>query len=252
MKSWKILTGILVVAAGAMYINTATASATANVPCDIPKLKLGEPYGQNMTINGNKLTANFTVTGENCKTPVTLAVWKTPSANGQPFLEQKLFAYTTKTFGPGKHSITATLPDCYWQVDLLTSDKPTAPDGTPMYAFQNGKILEVHPLRDFKFGGSKKCTEPEPEKDVCPNIEGMQTEVPEGYKKDDKGNCVIIPAKPKPEKPQVEGIQTGGGGGQQVPEALPSTGPGAIVGTFMGMTVSAGAAHAIVQRFRRR
>jgi len=223
-NSWKYVAGLLVVAAGAIYLNTASASATSNTACDIPKLKLGEPYGQKMVIKDNKLTATFNVTGVNCKTPVTLAVWKTPSANGQPFLDQKLFTYTTKTYGPGTHSITAALPNCYWQVDLLVGDEPTAPDGTPMYAFQNGK-------------------------DVCPNIEGMQTEVPEGYKKDDKGNCVIIPTKPK-----VEGVQTGGIGEQakQVPEALPSTGPGAIVGTFMGMTVSAGAAHAIVQRFRRR
>lgn len=248
-NSWKYVAGLLVVAAGAIYLNTASASATSNTACDIPKLKLGEPYGQKMVIKDNKLTATFNVTGVNCKTPVTLAVWKTPSANGQPFLDQKLFTYTTKTYGPGTHSITAALPNCYWQVDLLVGDEPTAPDGTPMYAFQNGKLLSVHPLRDFKFGGNKKCVEPKPEKDVCPNIEGMQTEVPEGYKKDDKGNCVIIPTKPK-----VEGVQTGGIGEQakQVPEALPSTGPGAIVGTFMGMTVSAGAAHAIVQRFRRR
>lgn len=219
MKAFKIIAGMVVVAATVVAVNTATAGATANntTTCDIPKLALGEPAGKNMKVEGNKVTATFTVTGTNCTTPVTLAVWKTPSANGQPINDQVFFGHTTQTYGPGVHTISANIPDCYWQADLLVGDKPKAADGTANYAYQNGKILTVHPLRDFKFGGDKKCTE-----------------------------------QPKtPEQPK-------GGAGEGGPEEvaatvteMPKTGAGAMAATFAGVTASAGIAHAIVNRFKR-
>jgi LPXTG-motif cell wall-anchored protein len=48
------------------------------------------------------------------------------------------------------------------------------------------------------------CEEPEPE-DVCPNIDGMQTTVPEGYYINDDGDCVKDPVDVCP---NIDGMQT--------------------------------------------
>jgi hypothetical protein len=244
MKVFKIVAGMIVVAASMVAINSVSASATASNKCDVVAKQLGH-WGESFNVNSNKITATFEVSGQNCTTPVTLAIWKAPSANGQPINEQKLFGHTTNTFGPGVHTLTTTVPNCFWQADLLKGDKATAPDGTANYAYQNGQILKVHPLRDFKYGGQGKCEEPE---DVCPNIDGDQAEVPEGHEVDGEGNCVVpeepeTPEEPKEETPEVKGEQT--------PTVLPETGAGAVAATFMGVSTSAGIAHAIVRRFRK-
>lgn len=275
MKVFKIFVGMLIIAASVVAINAATANASGNT-CDIPKLKLGEPHGQQMVEKNGKITATFKITGKNCKTDVTLATWKSPSPNGQPINDQKLYHHTTrKNLGPGTHKITANLPNCYWQSDLLVGNKATAPDGTANYAYQNGKILKVHPLRDFKFGGKKKCEEPKPPKDVCPNLDGMQKKVPKGYMRDEDGNCVIIP-KDKDVCPNLDDMQkelpegyTWDENGNcvpvteeqpekgdepqtlstQTPEALPKTGAAAIATVFAGVSSLSAAAHAIFRKF---
>lgn len=213
------LSGIILVGA-LITTGVQPAEATGN-KCDIPKLKLGEKAGQNMVAKGDQIFATFKVEGKNCTTPVTLAVWESPSADGQPINEQELYDYTTKTFGPGTHSIATDLPNCFWQADLLVGDEPTAPDGTANYAYQNGEILKVHPLRDFKYGGEGVCEDPE---------EPENPEEPE------------TPVTPENPTPQVKAVQT--------PSKLPSTGPAAIATTFFGVSGLAGLAHAIFRRFR--
>jgi hypothetical protein len=216
MKTFKLIASLVVVAATVVAVNTGSAGATGSHTqvCDVPKLKLGETAGKNMKENGDTLTATFVVEGQNCTTPVTLAIWESPSANGQPINDQKLFTHTTSTYGPGTWTISAKLPDCFYQADLLVGDKATAPDGTPNYAYQNGEILKVHPLRDFKYGGARKCEDTPPE----------------------------TPEDPKEEpKPQTKSTVT----------TLTKTGPASIIGTFAGISASGTVAHAIVSRKKR-
>ena len=47
-----------------------------------------------------------------------------------------------------------------------------------------------------------------PPVDVCPNLEGVQTEIPPGMIKDEAGNCVTPPPPPTDVCPNIEGIQT--------------------------------------------
>lgn len=222
MKVLNVILGVVIAASAVVAINTASAGATGQTTkCDIPTLPWGAGAGEKMKIEGNKVTASFTVTGTNCTTPVTLAVWKAPSANGQPINKQVLYGFTTSTFGPGNHTISAAIPDCYFQADLLLGSNPKAPDGTANYAYQNGKILTNSPLRDYKYGGNKVCEEPK------------------------------TPEQPKTPETPVQGGQGGQVQAVATPVELPKTGAGAIAGTFAGVSVSAGAAHAIVRRFKR-
>jgi len=227
MKIFKIVAGVLVAATAVVVINATSANAQDTAVCDVPKLALGAPTGKNMEVNGDSIgdtiTATFEVTGENCTTPVTLAVWKTvngPEAKGSPIEQQVFFGSTTKTYGPGKNqTITAVLPNCYWQADLLVGSNPKAPDGTAHYAYQNGQILSVHPLRDFTFGGKKSCAET-PKTPEQPKGKGADT-------------------------PQVAAAVT------PTPTTLPATGAGAVAGTFIGISSLAGVAHAVIRRLRK-
>lgn len=52
-----------------------------------------------------------------------------------------------------------------------------------------------------QIGTPPNCTVPPV--DVCPNIEGNQSEIPAGYVKDDNGDCVLIPEEPPVSEPPV-------------------------------------------------
>jgi len=55
--------------------------------------------------------------------------------------------------------------------------------------------------------GSGSCQTTPPPEDVCPNLEGTQSEVPEGYILDD-GECVEEPPEETDVCPNLEGIQS--------------------------------------------
>lgn len=231
MKVLPYIAGFAVVATSVVAINTASASAaTTSAACDVTGVKLGEKPGEKMVVSGNKITATFEVVGKNCTTPVTLAVWKSPTPDTQRINEQVLFgSKTLPAVAPGKHTITMTLPDdCYFQADLLVGDKDKAPDGTPNYAYQNGQILTQHPLRDWKFGGKRNClVTPQPPK------KPEQPKFPEGGP-----------------KPQVQAVQTTPVAAT-TPTTLPETGAGAVAATFAGVSTVGGAVHALIRRLKR-
>lgn len=221
-------------------------------------------YHKSFDIKGDKVTAKFTLRGEaNCRYDMTLATFETPAADAKPFKDQKLFSYKSGTFGRGTHTLTTTMPDCYYQVDILTGKPSEGKKGTRLNDFINranftnlgGYNLgnNVGVVHDALIGGNKPCGEkpqPKPQpKDVCPNIAGNQAEVPEGHEKDSEGNCVV-PKQPetpkKPEQPKTPEVKS-----EQTPTVLPQTGAGAVAATFMGISTSAGIAHAIVRRFKK-
>jgi hypothetical protein len=212
MKKLNVLIAGAVVAASMVAAGASAQAATVNNKCSVEAAKLGQ-WGNAIQVNGNQVSASFKVVGTNCTTPVTLAVWERPTAEG--INDQVLNNYTTRTFGPGVHTLNATLPACMWQVDVVQGANPTAADGTANYQYQNGEFVDGG-LRDFMKGGAGVC-EDEPE----------QPEEPE-----------------TPVRPVAKPVGT-------TPEALPVTGPGAIFAGAFGASTVAGVAHNIIQRKRR-
>ncbi len=208
MKKLNVLIAGAVVAASMIATGASAQAATANNKCTVEAAKLGQ-WGNAIQVNGNQVSASFKVVGTNCTTPVTLAVWERPTAEG--INDQKLNNYTTRSFGPGVHTLSATLPACMWQVDVVQGANPTAADGTANYQYQNGKFVDGG-LRDFMKGGAGVCEEPEePEEPTVPTAKKVTT----------------------------------------TPEALPVTGPGAIFAGAFGASTFAGVAHNIIQRKKR-
>lgn len=258
MKLRKLALGAAVTL-GVMIAATATAGATSNVCKVEPVNPIPSIYetGKNFTFNNDgTVTAHFKVTGDSdCKRTMVFAVWKMPTADGQP-LESQIFhdsaPKTATKFGPGVHKLTAKLPQCdYWQLDLLEGSDPKGFNGTanygnlmwPVSPDNSNKPGHRRSMIDTMHGGQKKDCTP-PKTDVCPNIDGQQSEVPAGHQKDASGNCVVPSGQG--EAPVVAAAQTPENG------KLPSTGPADIAATFAGVSTSAGVAHAIVRRFRRK
>lgn len=134
-----------VVSFGLVKGETASVDA-AGEPCTIA-------INKNLTKSGKTVFAKVTVSGDaNCRKPVTIAVWKSPTASGHPLSAQKLYTHTSKMLAPGKHTITANLPECsYWQADLLGQMRPTSIHGDANY-----DAMGQDALAGFLLGG-KVC-----------------------------------------------------------------------------------------------
>ena len=237
MKLLNVIAGVVIAAVAVVAVNSAKVSATGTKVCKFEYSNMGGAYGlgQGFTKNPDVVSTGFRIVGDDtCRMDVTLTVWKIPHATLQPYPveEQTYFSHQTgKQLKPGFYTLAAKVPACFWQADLVKGTNPTGPDGKLPY--EDNRMLNA------TLGGDKTCKE-EP-KDECPNIEGMQTAVPAGYTKDADGKCVVV---------------TGGKGGDvkaaQTPVALPATGPAALIGTFAGITASAGVAHSVVSRLKRK
>lgn len=161
MKSIKYILASAVVAVVAAVSMTGSASAVAANKCTVADKGLAMGKSGQITVSGNTASVTYTVKGENCSTPVSIAVWKRVSPEG--ISDQKLFASKTiPNVTPGTYTTTINLPNCLYQVDLVEGANPTADDGTANYVKAvNGKW--VGNLRDFiKPAGTNVCVDQPP------------------------------------------------------------------------------------------
>lgn len=95
-----------------------------------------------------------------------------------------------KVEGVGTQTVTVTRllsgPNCQGisHIDVIVSEAPEGEDVCPNIEGDQTEVPEGL-IRD----GQGNCVPP-PELDVCPNIEGNQGRIPDGLVKDDQGNCV--------------------------------------------------------------
>ncbi len=164
---------------------------------------VGGPSNNGIKLSADKksvsTTLNVTGTNKSCNRYATLSVWNSPTKNGLPLKDQTFFGNTTKKLKVGRHVLTAQLPECtFWQVDLLGQKRPKSINGDADYKYPKDILV------NYKLGG-KKCEPPEePPTDVCPNLDGMQETIPDGYVFDADGNCVITTGDVCP---NIDGMQ---------------------------------------------
>ncbi len=240
MKSFKlvILSGFLIGTLGTTFAVTAQpAQAAINSDCKVTVIGTENTANKNnskFTMKGDKVTAKFKVTGKNCREGVTLAAWESPNAQARPLSAQRLYKYTQGTFAEGTHSLTVQVPTtkegkvagCYFQVDLVRGLKPTGKDGGPAYGPERNM--------GWLLGGTKKCeTKPPVNPPVTPPV------VPPAIPPTTPEEPPVTPETPKVTPDEKE---------KDVPEALPVTGPGAIISTVMGVSTLSGAVHYFIRR----
>lgn len=214
-KYAKFMVIAMVIAMSVVSFGVATGQkSNVNAAADTCNLTINK----NVTKDGKSVYATFTIRGDaNCKKPVTLAVWKSPTASGQPLLAQTLYAHKSAMYGPGAHTIRVNTPVCsYWQADLLGQLRPTSLQGNADYDAMGTDALAGYLLGGRNSGGScdKPVTPVTPSNPVTPASTTV-TSVPE----------------------EVKG------------ESLPNTGPGEI---FLGLGSSAALGTAINAYIRSR
>ena len=124
-------------------------SETCSVKSTGTKNTTGASDSRFVVNNNSTVSATFEVKGDDsCRQTVTLATWTAPdAAKGRPYNLQKLHDHVTKTYGKGTYTLTATLPNCFYQVDLVRGDNQTSPNyakSTMMGSLHGGvKTCEV-------------------------------------------------------------------------------------------------------------
>jgi LPXTG-motif cell wall-anchored protein len=201
---------------GALASGSNTTAPTCTVKA-VGSKNTANQSDSRFKVNGLNVTGTFNVTGaSNCKVDVTLTTWQAPDGvHGLPYSAQKMYKHVTGTYGPGKYSLTTQMPNCFYQVDLITGSNPGNAQGGAVY--EDGRMLgSLH-------GGTKACVIPTPT--PTPTVTPHPTPTPT--------------ATPTPEIPSVEGAST----------QLPDTGAG--LSTLLGLTAMAAAGLWYV-RLRRR
>lgn len=158
------------------------------------------------------VTVEFTVEGGTCE--VSLATYELPS--GDFGIPQTLFDSDTGTFGPGTHTLTASLPHvgdmpgCFAQYDFVFGPALQTVDGTSKYGDRQIRSRIV---------GTEACTaENTPEGSVA---EGTSTPSPEGSVQGGTGT-------PEPSQPDTAmGLQGG-------PSPIPTIAFGMILLASLG------------------
>lgn len=157
----KLKSVIIAGVVGLLVIIASPQITSASPECDVNPavqgVSLTDLKNKSIVLNGTNADVSVTVTGnDDCQKTVSVASWKFPNPTGLPLKEQKLYKTNTQTFGLGTHVISVEVPDCYWQVDLVEGDRPTAADGTADY--QIGEPNDkTDRLMDAAFGGDKEC-----------------------------------------------------------------------------------------------
>ena len=130
-------------------------SAQAATACTLDIVDGPSNNGIKVSQNGKNVYSRVIIKGDaSCTKSFTLATWKLPNAQGLPLTDQEFYNYSTATRGPGTYRISAPIPECYWQADLLAGSNPKSANGDANYQ------LPRDILANYKLGGDKSCTGP--------------------------------------------------------------------------------------------
>jgi hypothetical protein len=151
-----LATSVTMVGLSSQHASALTSgNQNSGVSCDVKTAGYITGAGDathRYTLNSDgTVTARFKVIGENCKAEVTLVGFTAPNGtDGKPYSAQKVFSHVTGTFKPGEHTLTTTLPTCFYQVDLIVGHNY---DVYPAHTF-----TELGTLRSSLHGGTQSCT----------------------------------------------------------------------------------------------
>ena len=208
-KTARLIVGIIALAMPAI-VSVAPASAqtfnNGGNGCSVmlpDGSGLVKPNAFRKTDNPNVVETEVVVKGDkNCRETVSVAGWNAPygSTDFQPYANQRLvqgktFTNLSQRAAPYKLYVLVN-PSCDYQADLVLGSSPTN-NGTANYGDNLMGYTKFHV-------GTCQA----PPKDVCPNIDGMQTTVPAGMTIDANGNCVTLPPPPVDVCPNIDGMQT--------------------------------------------
>lgn len=147
MKTFtKLFVSAAFLAVSALSVVPRAASAATAPTCDAQAIgtrNTANGPDSIFKIQGSTVSASYKLSGpKHCKLTMQLISWEAPNpTDGKPYSQQKEIARIVKTAGPGTYTLSAPLPNCYYQIDLVFK-------GTQQYSVRN--IGYLH-------GGDHKC-----------------------------------------------------------------------------------------------
>lgn len=204
-------------------------SAQAATACTLEIVDGPSNNGIKVSADGKNVYSTVVIKGDaNCRKSFTLATWKLPNKRGLPLTDQKFHTYSTATRGPGRFKITTTIPECYWQADLLGGTRPKSVNGDANYQWPQDQ------LANYKLGGDKSCTvTPVPTPTPTPTPQPTPTPTPA--------------PTPQPTPTPVTPAATTSTVSTNV-ASIPSTGAGSVLAGTLGLSTSTGLAYNLYQK----
>lgn len=151
LAAWVLLTFAVFASISLLVLKPTDAATTNNLSSKCTT------SNESISISGLTATGRFTVPSGCPGTHVLMASYTAPNGtDGKPYTAQKLFASNRAKFGPGTHSLSVQLPNCYYQVDLAR--------GTVLQNFNSTTYTTSpnHILLAAKHGGTMPCDQPKP------------------------------------------------------------------------------------------
>src|SRR6185437_2718914 len=125
------------------YVNTLNPKLLSGITYTIDGTKTVTTLTNNVH-ERDTVTANFTV-AKNSSVTLSLVSYHAPSASFDATTanQQVVADSKTGTFGSGAHSMTITVPDCYFQVDFVGGTVITqfGPAGSNIFYQQEGRLI---------------------------------------------------------------------------------------------------------------
>ena len=106
-----------------------------------------------VTVAGQTATGSLTIPA-GCAASISLVSYTAPSANGTPLTSQYVYKSVTESLGAGAHQLKISLPDCYFQADLVVGAPLDLTTGQT-YHGQNRFLAGYN-------AGTKACVAPTP------------------------------------------------------------------------------------------
>ncbi len=232
LATWVLLTFGVFASISLLVLKPTNASPTNNLSSKCTT------SAESISISGNTATGKFTVPSGCPGTHVLLASYTAPNGtDGKPYTSQKLYASSRALFGPGRHSISVALPNCYYQVDLARGDLLQNFNQTTYTTSPN------HILLAARHGGTQSCEQkptpaPAPPAATKPAPPAPTPPAPTQSQQQSQSTVVnntVTPANADTTTSQVKQSDS------YTPPAtttLPETGAGtgAVVATFFGVS----------------
>ncbi len=219
LAAWVLITMAIFASITLLILKPTNAATTNNLS------KKCTTSNESISISGTTATGRFTVPKGCPGTHVLMASYTAPNGtDGKPYAAQKLYASKRAKFGPGRHSLSVQLPNCYYQVDLAR--------GTVLQNFRTTTYTASpnHILLDAKHGGTQSCEKkptPQPPAPTKPQ-KPVKPQQPTQTQQQSQTTIINASAPIKQSDEYTPPPAT----------ALPETGAsaGAIVATFFGVS----------------
>jgi hypothetical protein len=151
---------VLVLGAAGAYTSVARATPSRASDCSSSDAVSGS-----ISVSGGTATGSFTVAAGCSGVEVSLVSYQAPRGSFDESIADRQVRYreVTESFDAGRHTLAVDVPDCYFQVDLVTGApiEKLGPSGSDNFYGAQGRLV------DAANGGSASCQSPPPPS--CPS-----------------------------------------------------------------------------------